>query len=217
MLVGHAPRLPASPVFRNVRAGNARGVRAELILPDGTTVALKGDTLVGRDAESGIALDDETVSRRHAILACRDERWYVADTGSLNGTFLNGTRVRPGIALQLRHADRLRLGTQVVLFSSPAERDDPDRTQGGAQSTGEKLPAAQERVVRCLCEDWLAGGTLDRLPSNREVAERLGDASAEPAVKSTLRRVYAKAGLSSGNAHEKRRELCREARRRGWI
>lgn len=48
------------------------------------------EVVLGRDP-AGIVLDDETVSRRHAIF-----RWdgpTVEDLGSSNGTFVNGQRV----------------------------------------------------------------------------------------------------------------------------
>lgn len=190
---------------------------AVLILPDGREHPLAGDVTIGREPEHEVCLDDPSVSRRHAIVAPRKGRWYVADTGSRNGTLLNGERVPPGSAVQLRHADRLQLGTVVLLFSSPAERDDPERTDTGHAVGKDGISPFQLSVVHCLCEGWLGGGTLDRLPSNREIAERLGTPEGAEGVKAALRRVYARAGLTDLPAAEKRRELCRVARRRGWI
>src|SRR6266542_1859149 len=64
-----------------------------------------------------------------AHLSGRDGRWYVEDCGSFNGTFLNGTRVQPGTPLPLRHADRIGIGSETVLFSWPAQLQDPDTTE----------------------------------------------------------------------------------------
>jgi DNA-binding CsgD family transcriptional regulator len=55
------------------------------------------------------------------------------------------------------------------------------------------------------------------LPSNEEIAARLGTPGATETVKAALRRAYAKAGLTGQPAHVKRRTLCRAARQRGWI
>ena len=49
--------------------------------------------LLGRGPVCDITLTDATVSRRHAALSYRDGHWVVADLGSRNGTWVNGTRV----------------------------------------------------------------------------------------------------------------------------
>jgi hypothetical protein len=71
--------------------------------------------------------------------------------------------------------------------------------------------------VRTLCGPWLAGASLEALPSNQQIAALLGTPGAAETVKATLRRVYTKAGLSGMPAHAKRRALCRIARQRGWV
>ncbi len=193
---------------------------ATLILPNGQELRLTDELSIGRDDENDLVLDHPTVSRRHARITGREGRWYVADIGSFNGTFINGDRVPPGIALQLRHADRIGIGSQTLLFSSPAERDDPDRTETLEEPGGilaGQLSPFQKQVVQCLCAPWLAGGSLDELPSNEEIAARLGTPGAVGAVKAALRRSYAKAGLTEGTVYVKRRTLCRIARQRGWV
>jgi pSer/pThr/pTyr-binding forkhead associated (FHA) protein len=47
---------------------------------------------VGRHPDSDIFLDDITVSRRHAEFRRTGQTFLVADSGSLNGTYINGTR-----------------------------------------------------------------------------------------------------------------------------
>lgn len=192
---------------------------AALILADGREVRLADETSVGRDEVNHVRLESKTVSRRHALLASREDKWWVADTGSFNGTFLNERRVPPGVALQLRHGDRLRLGSEVVVFSAPAEAEDPDRTEPHEDlpASGVALSPLQRRVVECLCRTWLDGGTLDELPTNEQIAATLGTPGATSTVKAALRRTYAKAGLTGGSAHTKRRALCRVARQRGWV
>lgn len=48
---------------------------------------------VGRHPDSDIFLDDITVSRRHAEFRREGHRFWVHDAGSLNGTYVNGSRV----------------------------------------------------------------------------------------------------------------------------
>ena len=193
-------------------------VGASLIFSDGLERPLASELSVGRDPANDLVLVTKTVSREHARIVCEDGRWYVEDRGSFNGTLLNGQRVPPGTRLPLRHADRLQLGSQTMVFSQPAEADDPDRTETAQElPVGRPLSPLQLQVVRLLAEPWLEGGTLDQLPSNEEIAAKLGTPGAAGTVKAALRRAYAKAGVSNLPAHAKRRALCRIARERGWI
>ncbi|HEX7144419.1 MAG TPA: FHA domain-containing protein [Gaiellaceae bacterium] len=191
-----------------------------LTFPDGTEHELKESVTIGRDASSDLAFESPTVSREHASLTFRDGRWYVEDRGSFNGTFLNGTRVQPGTPLPLRHADRIGIGSETVLFSWPAQLEDPDTTEPLeeiAPTASAQLSAFQRQVVQGLCGPWLAGASLESLPSNEQIAAQLGTPGATGTVKAALRRIYAKAGLSDQPAHAKRRALCRVARQRGWV
>jgi pSer/pThr/pTyr-binding forkhead associated (FHA) protein len=191
-----------------------------LTFPDGSERELAGPLTIGRDAENDLVVPSNAVSRRHAALSFREGRWYVEDRGSYNGTFLNGTRVNPSTPLPLRHADRIEIGGETILFSWPAQLQDPDSTEpldevSPADAT--QLSALQRQVVQCLCAPWLAGASLETLPSNELIAAQLGTPGATGTVKAALRRIYAKAGLSGMPAHAKRRSLCRVARQRGWI
>jgi hypothetical protein len=191
-----------------------------LTFPDGTEHELEDAMSIGRDPRNDLVLESSSVSRDHAAVTPRDERWYVEDRGSFNGTFLNGTRVQPGTPLPLRHADRIGIGTETLIFSWPAQLEDPDTTEPLeelAGSNGAQLSSFQRQVVQCLCGPWLAGASLEALPSNEQIAAELGTPGATGTVKAALRRIYAKAGLSHQPAHAKRRALCRVARQRGWV
>jgi hypothetical protein len=191
-----------------------------LTFPDGTEHELEQDVTLGREGHNDLVLESSTVSRDHAAFTFRDGRWYLEDRGSSNGTFLNGTRVQPGTPLPLRHADRISIGTDTLIFSWPAQLQDPDQTRALDQvsgATGAQLSSFQRQVVQCLCGPWLAGSSLEELPSNEQIAAELGTPGATGTVKTALRRIYAKAGISDQPAHAKRRALCRIARQRGWI
>ena len=191
-----------------------------LTFPDGTEHELKDTVSIGRDTKNDLVMQSAAVSREHAAVAFRDGRWYVEDCGSFNGTYLNGTRVVPGTPLPLRHADRISVGTETLLFSWPAQVEDPDTTEPleeVAASNSAQLSAFQRQVVQALCRPWLAGSSLETLPSNEQIAAQLGTPGATGTVKAALRRIYAKAGLSDQPAHAKRRALCRVARRNDWI
>lgn len=75
---------------------------------------------VGRHPDSDIFLDDITVSRRHAELR-RDElgNYVVRDVGSLNGTYVNRTRVDEA---QLADGDELQIGMFKLVFFHGTKR-----------------------------------------------------------------------------------------------
>ncbi len=54
---------------------------------------VKRTTIVGREADSDIQIDDRQVSRRHAEITQTVEGYTLRDLGSKNGTFLNGEPV----------------------------------------------------------------------------------------------------------------------------
>jgi pSer/pThr/pTyr-binding forkhead associated (FHA) protein len=191
-----------------------------LTFPDGTDHELGDSVSIGRDTTNDLVLESAAVSREHASVTFQDGRWFVEDRGSFNGTYLNGTRVVPGTPLPLRHADRISIGAETLIFSWPAQLDDPNTTEPLEEvgsSNAAQLSSFQRQVVQCLCAPWLAGSSLETLPSNEQIAAELGTPGATGTVKAALRRIYAKAGLSDQPAHAKRRALCRVARQRGWI
>jgi FOG: FHA domain len=72
---------------------------------------------VGRIKESELCIDDASVSKIHASLSLSPEKQLlVADTGSTNGTFINGQRIAYGKAFSIGDADRIKFGTVEVFF-----------------------------------------------------------------------------------------------------
>ena len=193
---------------------------AGLILPDGTERELSAEFSIGRAEENDLTIEKPTVSRHHAVLTEEGERWFLEDRGSFNGTFLNGSRIQAGAKVPLRHGDRIGLGAESVVFSAPGSLVDPEVTtalQTGPPALTRPLSPFQRQVVEALSSGWLAGGSLDDLPTNEEIAARLGTPGATETVKAALRRAYAKAGLTEGSPYAKRRALCKIARQRGWV
>jgi CRP-like cAMP-binding protein len=89
----------------------------------------KHETLIGRaDPVTGIVPDVDlseeesarSVSRRHARLISKDGKFYLAEeVGALNGTYVNGKRIRPGVLTAVSGDDRLLLGMVPLHFVLP--------------------------------------------------------------------------------------------------
>ena len=61
------------------------------------------------------------VSRRHARLIRRGERWFLVDLESTNGTFINDEQLASEQEAQLHDGDTVRLGSMALVFQ--AEQD----------------------------------------------------------------------------------------------
>lgn len=78
---------------------------------------------VGRTKENDIAIEHTSVSKMHAsLLLNADAKLVVADTGSTNGTYLNGERIAYGKAIEIFTGDKLKFGAvDVELEYTPTE------------------------------------------------------------------------------------------------
>jgi FHA domain len=70
-------------------------------------------TTIGRRPDSAVFLDDVTVSRDRAMLIRRGEEWYLDDCGSLNGTYVNRSRIE---SQRLQEADEVQIGKYKLTF-----------------------------------------------------------------------------------------------------
>lgn len=66
-----------------------------------------GDTVIGRAPVCDLAIDDPSISRRHAQIRVFGEHCRLTDLGGRNGTFVNGVAVTEG---ELREGDSIILG-----------------------------------------------------------------------------------------------------------
>ena len=81
---------------------------------EGATYLLTGDLVTaGREPDSDLFLDDVTVSRRHAEFRRVADGWRLADTGSLNGTYVNRQRVDDRL---LQAGDEVQIGKYRFAF-----------------------------------------------------------------------------------------------------
>jgi len=71
-------------------------------------------TTIGRAVDSGIFLDDVTVSRKHATINF-DQEFTFTDSGSLNGSYLNNERATTSV---LKSGDEIQIGKFHLVFIS---------------------------------------------------------------------------------------------------
>lgn len=131
--------------------------------------------VIGRpDADAIVDLDlspDNSVSRQHAVLECRDEAVWLTDLGSLCGTQVNGRNIKEQGASRIQSGDMIRIGeTQLCIhWAVPAPRPS-DQTpaaglldsqfhvlltiadHGSAAVTDNSWDTVKERRLALLCD-----------------------------------------------------------------
>ena len=73
---------------------------------------IRQELAAGR-ADAEIFLDDVTVSRDHAVLVSRSGSWFLDDSGSLNGTYVNRRRIE---SHKLEDGDELQVGKYKLTY-----------------------------------------------------------------------------------------------------
>jgi two-component system, NtrC family, response regulator HydG len=84
-------------------------MRARLIVETGAAAPQVSDLVpkqtihLGRNSKNDVVLDDPHASRWHAEIYCDNNRWYVRDCETTNGTKVNGVRIDKPARLENRH------------------------------------------------------------------------------------------------------------------
>ena len=112
---------------------------------------------IGRDESRDLQLDDQRVSRLHARICHRGERWHVEDCGSTNGITVNSQPVQQ---TPLEPGDLISIGERLILFlKSSTEHGgsvlEPSQfkatTLYGHQSVNERpLPLSDEHLSETI-------------------------------------------------------------------
>jgi hypothetical protein len=95
-----------------IHRGPAKGSRF-LITAEGSTI--------GRASDSGVFLDDITVSRKHAHIDfnSQESRFHISDSASLNGTYVNSESIEEHT---LSNGDQVQVGKFHLVFITGQSR-----------------------------------------------------------------------------------------------
>lgn len=87
-----------------------------------TTAAVR----IGQGPQNDIVLDDDTVSKIHALLELADGAWRITDLDSRNGTYLEGVRLAPQVPTPVPGSATVAFGAVSADFTI---REDVDPAQ----------------------------------------------------------------------------------------
>ena len=99
-----------------------------LATPPATFTVAKAAATIGRGQENTIRLDDLSVSRRHARIAYKQGGYWLSDTGSMGGTWVDGTRLNAPYRIGSGQTIDIGLCRLTVSFAAGASSADKKET-----------------------------------------------------------------------------------------
>jgi len=153
-------------------------------------IKLEKETVrLGRLQDNDIVLDDVFVSRQHAEVAKKGNRYIIKDCKSRYGTFINGAKITK---TELNYGDEIQVGNTVITFVDEKtldhipERKTPTRRIGAAINLAEKIKSVKTKIVKGDKKDSILN-SLSELESGCTLyQEKLTEAEKSKEITSTL-------------------------------
>ena len=105
---------PAAKADDATAAGPEPIPQCRLTWAEGRVALCEGDHVLGRDPDTEIFLDSQSVSRRHAVIRVSASGATLEDLGSKNGTFVGSLRIEA--PTPLADGDAIKVGAITLAF-----------------------------------------------------------------------------------------------------
>ena len=115
---------------------------------------------IGRQPGNQIVLDSLAVSRNHAQILCTDTTCEITDTGSANGTRVNGEKLVPGVPAQLEPGAEIRIGPFTLSLDRILVDAVVQDVSSGMDDLGAALRLEPQSPFTATLEDILKGAGL---------------------------------------------------------
>ena len=90
----------------------------------GRSFELEGDTInVGRSPDNDIQIKDSSISRNHLKILRKNNKYFIEDLRTTNGTFINGKRVSPGRAFEVKDGLPVIIGKVLISLGKTCPED----------------------------------------------------------------------------------------------
>ena len=90
----------------------------------GQSFKLKSNTtLIGRSPDNDIQIKDSSISRNHLRILRKDNKYFIEDLRTTNGTFVNGKRLSPGKSFEVKEGLPLIIGKIFISLGKTCPQD----------------------------------------------------------------------------------------------
>ncbi len=139
----------------------------------------QGTTYVGRALDNDVRIEDTTLSRKHLRIFRDNDRCFITDLKSRNGTFYRGSFITPGASVEVQQGFPIALGMVVVcvgeacadeIMPFPEELGLTIETGEGAKTGSERRQRRNQKKLEFILQ--LADVFKENLPI-RETQEKI--------------------------------------------
>ena len=129
---GYRQKLRGNQRYRQLKSGNMLRIQPHdsrvdnsilILYTSGRTEGawinfpmLSTETKIGRESNNEIVLSSPTVSRTHAVITRRGEQFFMSDNRSINGVFVNGSRIFANY--QLKEKDVIQIANHTLIYTN---------------------------------------------------------------------------------------------------
>lgn len=162
--------------------------------PQPVVFDLVGEFIVGRSIKAQIQIDGDLVSRQHARFYEEDNRWYVEDLSSRNGTLVNGAKITTAalksgdvvmigygrLEFETDHPESSSFDVSIVegaadLESAVVADDEPEASGATLALSYKDLMLVNQRISTIVRVGQRIANLLDKNELLREVMETFFD------------------------------------------
>ena len=152
-------------------------------------------TVIGREAGCHVHIAHPTVSRRHCEVWSEEVKVYAQDLGSLNGVYVNGTRVRRH---RLASGDLLQVGPLVLQVVRALVCGESVYQLGVGPNVSTVDPRASARTLPLPNFTTVERQIIQLLADSHSEKEVAADLGLSPhTVHSHVKQIYRQLGISS--------------------
>lgn len=80
-------------------------------------IELVAKITIGRESDNDVVVDNKLASRHHAVIQKIKDAYFVKDTNSTNGTYINGVKIPADKYVKLNPGDKISIGNMSLVIS----------------------------------------------------------------------------------------------------